>query len=186
MFGFCKSAKKGVQEAPDGMMRCLEVLGAQQTFPTGDPKFAVMQAFPAAIPAEQADPFFMCDEFGPAVSKGKEEDPDAFQVGWHPHIGMDILTYMREGRGRHADSLGNRGEFASPGFQWCSVGSGIMHAEGGGEPKGMTQHGFQIWVNVPSAHKNDDPCYGTEPPENIPLLQYEGVEARLIAGQVGE
>lgn len=167
-------------------MRCIEVLAAQTAHPTGDPKFAVQQPFPAAISAEQADPFLMCDEFGPTVSTGREEDPDSFPIAWHPHIGMDIMTYLRQGRGRHADSLGNREEFESPGFQWCSVGSGIMHAEGGGDSEGSMQHGFQIWVNVPKDRKNDDPRYGTEPPENVPLLQYPQVVARLLAGEVGE
>ena len=60
------------------------------------------------------DPFLMCDEFGPTVSKGLETDPDKFGVDWHPHVGMDICTYLREGTGRHADSLGNRGPSQVP------------------------------------------------------------------------
>eukprot|EP00607_Mallomonas_marina_P010072 CAMPEP_0182418298 /NCGR_PEP_ID=MMETSP1167-20130531/2768_1 /TAXON_ID=2988 /ORGANISM="Mallomonas Sp, Strain CCMP3275" /LENGTH=310 /DNA_ID=CAMNT_0024592443 /DNA_START=182 /DNA_END=1114 /DNA_ORIENTATION=- len=157
---------------------------AQKTFPTGNPNFAVKQAFPSAISAEDADPFLMCDHFGPTISKGKETNPDVFPVGWHPHRGMDILTYLVEGNGRHADSLGNRGEFASPGCQWISVGSGIEHAEGGGVPAGETQLGFQIWVNVPSSRKMEDPRYGTEPPENIPLFTSPGVSARVVAGEM--
>jgi len=191
-------------------MPCLEVLQAEVTHPTGDPNFAVMQAFPAAVPAEVADPFLMCDEFGPSVSKGPITDPDKFPVGWHPHLGMDIMTYLREGKGRHADSLGNYGSYESPGLQWISVGSGIEHAEGGGTPKGERQHGFQIWINVPGDHKYDEPRYGTNGPETIPLLQFNptldtsteakfchdpsavGGEAggpptaRLLAGQVGD
>lgn len=80
-----------------------------------------MQAFPSAFTAEESDPFLMCDFFGPKKSTGIETDPDAFPMGWHPHRGMDILTYLIEGIGRHADSLGNREEFASPGMQWISV-----------------------------------------------------------------
>jgi len=167
-------------------MKCLEVFTSKTAYPTGSPDFAVIQPFPAAVSAEKADPFLMCDEFGPEVSKGKETDPDAFSVDWHPHVGMDIMTYMKQGVGRHADSLGNRLEFQSPGFQWCSVGSGIVHAEGGGTPKGESQHGFQIWINVPKAKKNDDPRYGTENPENIPVLEFPGVLARLLAGDIGE
>ena len=85
----------------------------------GDPNFSVLQAFPAAISAEDADPFLMCDHFGPVRSDGSslfplslsiycicmyvhnivgvETDPDKFPIGWHPHRGMDILTYMVEG-----------------------------------------------------------------------------------------
>jgi len=97
---------------------------------------------------------------------------------------MDIMTYLREGTGRHADSLGNVGEFASPGFQWISVGSGIEHAEGGGTPDGERMHGFQIWINVPRAHKLDDPAYGTADPGTIPELDLGvGVgSGRLLAG----
>lgn len=165
-----------------GQMRCIKVVSAQTAHPTGDKNFVVMQPFPAAVSKEESDPFLMCDEIGPSVSKGRIDDPDSFPVAWHPHIGMDIMTYLKEGTGRHADSLGNRCEFASPGFQWCSVGSGIEHAEGGGTPAGARSHGFQIWVNVPQKNKKDDPRYGTEPPENIPILEYPGVLARLLAG----
>lgn len=164
----------------------LAVRMAKVTYPTGNPKFSVMQAFPASITAEEADPFLMMDHFGPTLSDGKISDPDSFQVDWHPHRGMDILTYITEGLGRHADSLGNRGEYASPGMQWISVGSGVEHAEGGGTPAGDNTTGFQIWVNVPSDRKMDDPRYGTEPPENIPLLKFPGVQARLLAGSMAE
>lgn len=102
-------------------MRVLAVRKAQVAHPTGDPKFSVMQPFPASFSAEESDPFLMCDSFGPTLSTGVETDPDKFPVGWHPHRGMDILTYLIEGVGRHADSLGNRGTFASPGMQWISV-----------------------------------------------------------------
>ena len=68
-----------------------------------------------------------------------------------------------------------------------SVGSGVEHAEGGGTPKGVSQQGFQIWLNVPSQHKMDDPIYGTEPPEAIPQeLVAPGAKARLLAGPMGD
>lgn len=76
------------------MMRPLAVRKAKVTYPTGDPSFSVMQAFPAAFTAEEADPWLMLDHFGPSKSKGKETGPDDFPIGWHPHRGMDILTYM--------------------------------------------------------------------------------------------
>jgi quercetin 2,3-dioxygenase len=164
------------------LMRILQLVSSKVTHPTGDPKFSVLQAFPAGINEVDADPFLMCDHFGPTVSPGPNPDPDFFPVGWHPHRGQDILSYLVEGIGRHADSLGNRGTFPSPGMQWISVGSGIEHAEGFETPKGETTQGFQIWVNVPSARKMDDPRYGTEPPENIPTIEADGVTARLLAG----
>mmetsp|Transcript_110895 Transcript_110895/g.155664 ORF Transcript_110895/g.155664 Transcript_110895/m.155664 type:complete len:328 (-) Transcript_110895:194-1177(-) len=185
MFSACMSTSAGAAKAAkDGVMPVIEVRAAQVTHPTGDPKFSVMQPFPAGISEKDADPFLMCDEFGPSVSSGVETHPDKFPVAWHPHMGMDIMTYMREGYGRHADSLGNRETFQGPGFQWISVGSGIEHAEGGGTPKGETQHGFQIWLNVPKKHKADDPEYGTVDERLLPVFELEegAGQARLLAG----
>lgn len=172
-------------------MRSLGVRKAKVTHPTGDPKFSVMQPFPAAFAPEESDPFLMLDQFGPTVSTGIEQDPDSFPVAWHPHRGMDLLTYLTQGVGRHADSMGNRESFPAPGMQWISAGSGIEHAEGGGTPKGEVMHGFQIWVNVPSELKMNDPMYGTEPTENIPILEningmIGDVKGRLLAGAVGQ
>ena len=112
-------------------MAIIAIRASKKTFPTGDNKFSVMQAFPAGFSAEEADPFLMCDYFGPVKSHGVAKHPDEFDVPWHPHKGQDICTYMKEGVGRHADSMGNRGTFPSPGMQWISVGSGIEHAEAG-------------------------------------------------------
>jgi hypothetical protein len=70
---------------PADMMPVLGVRAGKVTYPTGNPKFGVMQAFPAAFSAEEADPFLMCDEFGPMVSPGPVSDPDEFPVDWHPH-----------------------------------------------------------------------------------------------------
>lgn len=170
------------------MMRVLQTLLSQKSFPTGDPNFAVMQAFPGAFSSEAVtDPFLMCDVFGPTKSKGIISDPDKFIVGWHPHRGMDICTYMIEGIGRHADSLGNRETFASPGLQWISVGSGIEHAEAGGTPAGQNEAGFQIWINVPRDRKMLDPQYGTRGPSTLPILSSPGqYSGRLLAGKVGD
>lgn len=167
-------------------MKILKKVLAKKTFPTGDPTFSTMQAFPAGIPAEESDPFLMCDYFGPSESKESARNPDHFPIGWHPHRGMDICTYMKQGVGRHADSLGNREEFATPGMQWISVGSGIEHAEGGGTPKGQIEEGFQLWFNTPAVHKMDDPRYGTEDPSSMPLLNFQNFNgiARLLAGEV--
>ena len=169
-------------------MNIIGIKKAGLTHPTGNKDFSVMQAFPFAFEPEESDPFLMCDHFGPVISKGRATHPDEFEVPWHPHRGMDILTYLISGIGRHADSLGNREEFQSPGMQWISVGSGIEHAEGGGTPKGEIVEGFQIWVNVPSERKMDDPRYGTEPPEHIPVYENQtsspGMKARVLAGQI--
>jgi hypothetical protein len=164
-------------------MRVIGVRAASISYPTGNKNFSVMQAFPAAVDSEESDPFLMMDHFGPTPSSGAESDPDKFPVQWHPHRGMDIATYMVSGVGRHADSLGNREVFASPGMQFCSVGSGIEHAEAGGTPAGESTEGFQLWLNVPSARKMDPPRYGTVGPDRLPLLSFPGgVTARVLSG----
>lgn len=169
------------------MLQVLGIRAAKTTYPTGNPNFSVKQCFPAGFDENESDPFLMCDYFGPKKSTGKITNPDDFDVPWHPHRGMDICTYLKEGIGRHADSLGNRGEYLTPGMQWISVGSGIEHAEGGGTPAGENTTGFQIWINVPSQHKMDDPKYGTVDPSELPLLQYEnGIQVRLLAGPFQE
>ena len=180
------SVSSGGAAAPQSTLPVLAVRRSEVTYPTGNKSFSVMQAFPAAISAEEADPFLMCDFFGPTKSTGVESDPDRFPVAWHPHRGMDIATYMVQGVGRHADSMGNRETFESPGMQFCSVGSGIEHAEGGGTPAGADMAGFQIWVNVPSARKMDAPRYGTIGPAELPLLAFDGnVSVRPLAGELG-
>ena len=118
----------GMSKAIKNEMKVVAVRKAEVNHPTGDPNFSVMQAFPAGFTAQESDPFLMCDAFGPTVSTGIIEDPDRFPVQWHPHRGMDILTYLVEGVGRHADSLGNRGEYASPGMQWISVVSHTLYS----------------------------------------------------------
>merc|ERR1719353_676927 len=86
--------------------------------------------------------------------------------------------------GRHADSMGNRETFRSPGFQWLSVGSGIEHAEGGGTPLGERTHGFQIWLRMPIQRMEDDPRYGTVNPSEIPMVKLDKGLVRIIAGQL--
>jgi redox-sensitive bicupin YhaK (pirin superfamily) len=128
----------------------------------------------------------MCDNFAMA-SSGVAAHEDEFPVDWHPHRGMDLLSYIKSGVGRHGDSMGNRETFATPGMQWVSAGSGIEHAEGGGTPAGDTMKGFQIWINVPSTKKMDDPRYGTHPPSDIPLIDLGfGATARLLAGKLDD
>jgi len=174
---------------PHLLMPLRQLVSAVTAFPTGDPKFAVKQSMPSAINQIDADPFLMCDEFGPTKAKsGPHPDgsDEGFDVGWHPHHGMDILSYIVEGKGRHADSMGNRETFDSPGFQWLSVGSGIEHAEGGGTPKGENLHGFQIWLRMPAANMEDDPRYGTVGPSEIPLAKLPGGHSGTAGGKDAE
>jgi len=164
------------------LMKVLAVRAAKVAHPTGDPSFSVLQSLPSAFTPKEADPFLMCDEIGPRQSPGVAL-PDSFPVDWHPHRGQDLLTYVVSGRARHADSMGNRATVRAPGMQWMQAGSGIEHAEGGGTPKGETLHAFQIWINVPSALKMEDPDYGTVPTEKIPVVTSEdGVTVRVLSG----
>ena len=166
-------------------MRVRRVVPSGKTHPFGDER-TVDQAFPSAIPADEADPFLMCDYFS-MESQGLAKHEDDFPVNWHPHRGFDILSYLKSGVGRHGDSMGNRETFETPGMQWCSCGSGIEHAEGGGTPAGVVRTGFQIWVNVPSHLKMRDPQYGTHSPSEIPRLELApGVHARLLAGSLAD
>ena len=134
-----------------GLMKILRVADEGITYPFGDER-SVKQAFPAGIDTKDADPFLMCDYFNAKESKGLA-DVDEFPVGWHPHRGFDICSYLRSGTGRHGDSLGNRETYETPGMQWMSTGSGVEHAEGGGNEKGQVVQGFQIWINVPAERK---------------------------------
>mmetsp|Transcript_14776 Transcript_14776/g.30567 ORF Transcript_14776/g.30567 Transcript_14776/m.30567 type:complete len:285 (-) Transcript_14776:80-934(-) len=131
----------------------------------------------------------MCDYFDMPESKGNARHEDDFPIGWHPHRGMDIASYLKSGLGRHGDSLGNRETFSTPGMQWMSVGSGVYHAEGGANDKGEVSQGFQIWINVPKEHKMDDPDYGTVTNEEMPILEIgdkKGSKARILAGDAFE
>lgn len=167
------------------MMKIIASGRAKKVYPTGNPNFSVMQAFPAGLPAKDVDPFLMCDYFS-FESTGQVVDEDEFPIDWHPHRGMDICTYLKQGVGRHADSLGNRETFKTPGMQWISVGSGIEHAEGGGTPLGQVEEGFQLWCNTPSLNKMDYPRYGTEDSSSLGYFEpTENVKLRILAGNIG-
>ena len=122
------------------------------------------------------DPFLLFDAFG-------SDDPEEYLPGfpWHPHRGIETVTFMREGRVAHGDSLGNSGVIGPGDLQWMSAGSGIIHQEMPQEsPKGV--HGFQLWVNLPRAEKMRDPAYRDAAASSIPSVIVTGGEIRPIAG----
>lgn len=122
------------------------------------------------------DPFLLFDAFG-------SDDPEDYLPGfpWHPHRGIETVTFMREGRVAHGDSLGNSGVIGPGDLQWMSAGSGIIHQEMPQEsPKGV--HGFQLWVNLPRAEKMRDPAYRDAKAASIPSVIVTGGEIRPIAG----
>jgi quercetin 2,3-dioxygenase len=129
--------------------------------------------------ARLLDPFLLLDLFG-------SEDPDQYLPGfpWHPHRGIETVTYMLSGTVRHGDSMGNSG-FIGPGdVQWMTAGSGIVHEEMP-QPSPLGLRGFQLWVNLPRAEKMVDPAYRGYGREDIPVETVPGGELRVVAGSFG-
>ena len=123
------------------------------------------------------DPFLLLDFFG-------SDNPDDFMAGfpWHPHRGMETVTYMLDGRVEHSDSMGNRGVLGKGDVQWMTAGSGIIHQE---MPKsdGGRMYGFQLWVNLPASHKMIAPRYQDIPAGKIPEIVLENnIRVKVIAG----
>src|SRR5512138_3276059 len=124
------------------------------------------------------DPFLLLDHFGSG-------DPEDYIKGfpWHPHRGMETVTYMWTGEVEHGDSMGNRGVIKSGDVQWMTAGSGIIHQEMPQKYNGLMQ-GFQLWVNLPAKKKMIDPKYRGIEQEQIPTVQKEGSMIKIIAGNV--
>jgi quercetin 2,3-dioxygenase len=130
----------------------------------------------------QLDPFLLLDDF-------HNSDPRDFLPGfpWHPHRGIETITYLLEGQVDHGDSLGNEGVIAPGDVQWMTAGSGIIHQEMlRGGPRGGNW-GFQLWANLPKSHKMMDPRYRGLTRKDIPEAALDGgVKAKVICGRVGD
>ncbi len=124
------------------------------------------------------DPFLLLDDF-------RNERPEDYLAGfpWHPHRGIETITYVLAGTVEHGDSIGNRGAIASGDIQWMTAGRGIIHQEmPKGDHKGR-MHGFQLWANLPSALKMTAPRYQEVKSADIPeVTDDDGTKARLICG----
>jgi redox-sensitive bicupin YhaK (pirin superfamily) len=124
------------------------------------------------------DPFLLLDDF-------RNENPDAYIAGfpWHPHRGIETITYVLAGTVEHGDSLGNRGKMGAGDVQWMTAGRGILHQE---MPKGDDRgrmHGFQLWANLPSSLKMTAPRYQDISATDIPeVTEDDGTRARIIIG----
>ena len=124
------------------------------------------------------DPFLLLDDF-------RNDNPADYLAGfpWHPHRGIETITYVLAGEVEHGDSLGNRGKMGAGDVQWMTAGSGILHQE---MPKGDGQgrmHGFQLWANLPAALKMTDPRYQDISSNEIPeVTEDDGTRARVICG----
>jgi redox-sensitive bicupin YhaK (pirin superfamily) len=128
---------------------------------------------------DMLDPFLLLDEFG----TDKAED---YLAGFpdHPHRGFETVTYMLDGRMGHKDNHGNEGLLVPGSVQWMTAGRGLVHSEMPQQQEGRMR-GFQLWVNLPAAHKMDAPRYQEFAPDRIPVLQPGvGVSVKVIAGDV--
>jgi len=126
------------------------------------------------------DPFLLLDYFG-------SDRPEDYRNGfpWHPHRGIETITYMIEGFCEHGDSLGNKGVIGTGDVQWMTAGSGIIHQEmPQGDEKGR-MFGFQLWANLPGTHKMMPPRYRDIKDSAIPRVRLaNGTEIRIICGTV--
>ena len=126
------------------------------------------------------DPFLMLDDF-------RNTDPYQYIKGfpWHPHRGIETITYVLKGDVEHGDSMGNKGVITSGDMQWMTAGSGIIHQE---MPKGDSEgvmDGFQLWANLPRSHKMMDPRYRDVKSAQVPeVVMKNGAKVKVIAGTV--
>jgi len=126
--------------------------------------------------AKLTDPFLLLDNFG-------SNRPEDYMRGfpWHPHRGIETVTYVLEGKVEHEDSIGNKGIIGSGDIQWMTAGSGILHQEMPKAQKGMMR-GLQLWVNLSSGNKMTSPKYRGIAGQDIPIIKTDGVEIRIISG----
>src|SRR5512134_1551413 len=124
------------------------------------------------------DPFLLFDDF-------RNDNPADYLAGfpWHPHRGIETITYVLTGTVDHGDSLGNRGALGAGDVQWMTAGSGILHQE---MPRGDQQgrmHGFQLWANLPSSLKMTTPRYQDVAGKDVPeVLDDDGTRVRVVCG----
>jgi redox-sensitive bicupin YhaK (pirin superfamily) len=126
---------------------------------------------------DSVDPFLLLDEF-------KSEQSSDYLAGFpdHPHRGFETVTYMLAGSMQHNDHKGNEGNLIAGSVQWMTAGRGIIHSEMPKQDNGL-MWGFQLWVNLPAAHKMTAPRYQDIPPESVPETTLaDGTKIRVIAG----
>jgi quercetin 2,3-dioxygenase len=128
---------------------------------------------------DEFDPFLLLDDF-------RNDRPDDYRAGfpWHPHRGIETITYVLAGTVEHSDSLGNRGTLGAGDVQWMTAGRGILHQEmPQGDPRGR-MHGFQLWANLPSQLKMTAPRYQDIPGGEVPeIVEDDGTRVRIICGE---
>jgi quercetin 2,3-dioxygenase len=129
---------------------------------------------------EEYDPFLLLDDF-------RSDDANQYRPGfpWHPHRGMETITYVLRGEVEHRDSLGNRGKISPGDVQWMSAGSGIIHQEMPQGDDNGSLHGFQLWANLPASKKMMEPRYRGITAAEIPTVtDARSTTIKVIAGTV--
>lgn len=130
------------------------------------------------VEAALFDPFLLFDDFSSNI-------PEHYQAGfpWHPHRGMETVTYILDGAVRHKDSLGNEGVIGSGAIQWMTAGSGIIHEEMPESVHGI--RGFQLWVNLPKKNKMDAPRYQELVGKIVPEISLgSNARVKIVAGSL--
>jgi len=154
-----------------------KVLEIRQSRPTTEGAgVRLRRAFGSVDP--RLDPFLLLDHFG-------SENPDDYLKGfpWHPHRGIETITYMLDGEVEHKDSLGNQGVIGPGDVQWMTAGSGIIHQEMPRRSENL--EGFQLWSNLPAKDKMMDPRYRDVLASTIPEVTLSsGATAKVIAGTI--
>jgi redox-sensitive bicupin YhaK (pirin superfamily) len=153
--------------------------------------------------APMLDPFLLLDDF-------RSDDPAKYMPGfpWHPHRGIETVTYMLEGVVEHGDSMGNSGVIGAGDMQWMTAGSGIIHQEmpkpvagrmerdfpfysgdqpdrKGRAPRNLRMGGFQLWVNLPAKQKMMAPRYRGIESRQVPLVEVNGARVKVLCGRLG-
>jgi redox-sensitive bicupin YhaK (pirin superfamily) len=150
-----------------------------QTVPTREGAGVKLQRAFGFGNTSEFDPFLLFDDF-------RNDNPDDYRAGfpWHPHRGIETITYVLAGTVEHGDSLGNRGNLGAGDVQWMTAGSGILHQE---MPRGDARgrmHGFQLWANLPSSLKMTAPRYQDVTAKDIPeAVDDDGTTVRVICGE---
>lgn len=128
----------------------------------------------------QLDPFLMLDRF-------ESNQPSDYIGGFppHPHRGFETVTYLLAGKMRHEDNKGNQGLIETGGVQWMTAGKGIIHSEMPQQTNGLL-NGFQLWVNLPAAHKMTPPSYQELSAADIPIEKRAGAQLKVIAGTTSQ
>jgi hypothetical protein len=122
------------------------------------------------------DPFLLLDAFD-------STNPDDYTKGfpWHPHRGIETITYLIKGDIEHQDSLGNKGQIKNGDCQWMTAGSGIIHQEM--PQKSTSMLGAQLWLNLPASQKMTPPAYGDIKSKDVPVVEKDDSIVRIIAGE---